>query len=141
MGAPREAIASPQSLSDQEPLLLLAGDNRALSISISSYVKAKGYSLLVASSGLEAITLAQLHRPQVLLVDSDLLQEEQHNILQHIRQGPGNPWMILLTGANSTTDCDRHFSADCDRVMTKPVNLKQLLATVQELLANHPSNS
>ncbi len=53
----------------QTPLILLVEDNEANISTVSSYLRAKGYRLLLATHGQAAIDLATTHQPDLILMD------------------------------------------------------------------------
>ncbi|MFN5964365.1 MAG: response regulator, partial [Pseudanabaena sp.] len=51
------------------PLILLAEDNEANIITISAYLQAKGYRLIIAKDGQEAVDLILSASPDLVLMD------------------------------------------------------------------------
>ncbi|MEH2415800.1 GAF domain-containing protein [Nostoc sp.] len=124
------------------PLILLAEDNQANISTVSSYLGAKGYRILLATNGQEAIDLATTHQPDLILMD---IQMSGMDGLEAIRQIRLNPNLIdipilALTALAMTGDRDRCLEAGANEYLTKPVKLKQLATTIQQLLVATKAN-
>jgi len=118
------------------PLILLAEDNEANIGTLSSYLTAKGYRLTFAKTGQEAIALAQSQRPDVILMDIQMPGMDGLHAIQQIRQDPDleNTPIIALTALAMEGDRDRCLAMGANDYLTKPVKLKQLTSTIQQLL-------
>ncbi len=129
--------ASPDEPTARSPLILLAEDNEANINTISSYLRAKGYRILLAKNGQEAIDLAQLHRPDLILMD---IQMPGMDGLEAIRQINANSELnsiliIALTALAMPEDRQRCLDAGAREYLAKPVRLKELSQLIQALLA------
>jgi PAS domain S-box-containing protein len=118
------------------PLILLAEDNQANITTISSYLEAKGYRLLVANNGQEAIALTQSHQPDLILMDIQMPGMDGLEAMQQIRSNPqfSDLPMIALTALAMSGDEERCLTAGANAYFTKPVRLKQLAAAIQQFL-------
>jgi PAS domain S-box-containing protein len=118
------------------PLLLLAEDNEANINSISSYLTAKGYRIELARNGEEAINQAVALSPDLILMDIQMPGMDGIKAMKRIRQIPelvSTP-IVALTALAMESDRDRCLAAGANRYLSKPVKLKQLTITIQELL-------
>ncbi len=119
------------------PLILLAEDNEANIVSMGTYLKAKGYRLIVANNGQEAIDLANSRHPELILMD---IQMPGVDGIQAIKQIRGNPRLvnipiIALTALAMPGDRERCLGAGANDYLSKPVKLKELVAVIQKLLS------
>ena len=126
-------LSSPSPLSS---LILLAEDNEANISTISSYLTAKGYRLISAKNGYEAIALAKSEHPDLILMDIQMPGMDGLEAMQHIRRDPSlvDVPIIALTALAMTADRDRCLAAGANDYLSKPVKLKQLATTIQQLL-------
>jgi DNA-binding response OmpR family regulator len=62
-------LSPDNGIAEGFPTLLLAEDNDGNKLTISRYLKAKGYQLLFAKDGQEAIDLARSMRPDLILMN------------------------------------------------------------------------
>lgn len=118
------------------PRILLAEDNEANISTISSYLKAKGYRILVAKNGQEAIALAQAAQPDLILMDIQMPQMDGLSAIQQLRQTPGSAHLpiIALTALAMNGDRERCLAAGANEYLSKPVKLSQLVILIQQLL-------
>jgi PAS domain S-box-containing protein len=128
-----------ESLTHRQPLILLAEDNQANIDTISDYLEVKGYRLIVARDGREAIDLAQAHHPDLILMDIQMPGMDGLEAIQAIRREPqmARIPIVALTALAMAGDRERCLEAGADDYCAKPVKLKQLVVTIQQLLAIH----
>jgi len=121
---------------EASPLILLAEDNEANISTVSSYLRAKGYRIILAKNGREAIALAQSENPNLILMDIQMPGMDGIESMQQIRRNPNlvDVPIVALTALAMTGDRDRCLEAGANDYMTKPVKLKQLATTIQQLL-------
>jgi CheY-like chemotaxis protein len=132
-GAP---YALPDSTSTNSFLILLAEDNPNNIATISSYLEAKGYRLLLANNGQEAIDLTLSHHPDMILMDIQMPSMDGLEAIRQIRQREGlrKTPIIALTALAMKGDRERCLAAGADSYLSKPVKLKQLDISIRELL-------
>jgi hypothetical protein len=120
------------------PLILLAEDNEANISTISSYLGAKGYRILLAKNGEEAIAVAKSENPNLILMDIQIPGMDGLEAMQHIRCDLNlvDLPIVALTALAMTGDRDLCLAAGANDFLTKPVKLKQLASTIQQLLAS-----
>jgi CheY-like chemotaxis protein len=118
------------------PLILLAEDNEANIATISSYLGAKGYRIMSAKNGQEAIALAKSHQPDLILMDVQMPVMDGLEATKQIRLDPSlvNIPIIALTALAMEGDRDRCLAAGANEYISKPIKLKQLVHLIQDLL-------
>jgi len=123
------------------PLILIVEDNEINIITVSGYLQAKGYRLIVAKNGQEAIALTKAHLPDIILMDIQMPVMDGLEATQQIRLDPNlvNIPIIAMTALAMTGDRDRCIQAGATDYLSKPVKLKVLAQMIQTLLA--PSRS
>jgi PAS domain S-box-containing protein len=123
------------------PLILLAEDSEINVITLSGYLKARGYRILHAKNGQEAIDLARTQPPDLILMDIQMPEVDGLAATRQIRSDRTLAQMpiIALTALAMIGDRERCLAAGANEYFTKPVKLKLLMSTIQRLLAlNHP---
>ncbi|NUN66008.1 PAS domain S-box protein [Pseudanabaena biceps] len=120
------------------PLILMAEDNEANIMTVSGYLEAKGYRLILAKNGQEAIALAKAHQPDLILMDIQMPLMDGLEATRQIRLDPNlvNIPIIAMTALAMTSDRDRCLEAGANEYLTKPVKLKALTQMIQKILAN-----
>ncbi|BAY98079.1 multi-sensor hybrid histidine kinase [Tolypothrix tenuis PCC 7101] len=125
------------NLDHASPLILLAEDNEANISTVSSYLQAKGYRILLANNGKEAIELATTQCPNLILMDIQMPLMDGLEAIKLIRLDPNlvNTPIVALTALAMNGDRDRCIAAGANDYLSKPVKLKQLATTIQQLLS------
>ncbi|MBD2178706.1 PAS domain-containing protein [Pseudanabaena sp. FACHB-1998] len=126
---------SPQQL----PLILLAEDNEANISTITCYFEAKGYRMILAHNGEEAIAMAKEHHPDLILMDVQMPVLDGLEATRQIRHEPAlaNTPIIALTALAMTGDREKCLEAGVNDYLPKPIKLKNLSRMIQSLL-NQP---
>ncbi|XGW00530.1 MAG: GAF domain-containing protein [Leptolyngbya sp. BL-A-14] len=122
---------------ERSPLLLLAEDNEANISTISSYLGAKGYRLVLAKHGQAAIDLTLTHKPDLILMDIQMPGMDGLEAINQLRAMPALATVpiIALTALAMPGDRERCLGAGANDYLTKPVRLKELSQLIQTLLA------
>lgn len=117
-------------------LILLVEDNEANISSISSYLKAKGYRLIIAENGQDAITLAQSEKPHLILMDIQMPHLNGLDAIAQIRQNQESADIpiIALTALATSYDRAKCLEVGANEYLTKPLKMKELVTKIQELL-------
>jgi CheY-like chemotaxis protein len=121
----------------ESPLVLLAEDNEANIITISSYLEAKGYRIVLAKDGLEAIAAAKLHQPDLILMDIQMPNMDGLEAIKNIRLEPqfSKVPIIALTALAMTGDREKCLAVGANEYIAKPIRLKALSQLIQSLLS------
>lgn len=92
--------------------------------------------LQVSLTGLDGLAAIRAHRPDLILLDMHLPDISGMELLRHLQQDPqtgGIP--IVVVSANALAEqIDAAMEAGCVHYLTKPVNISELLATIDRLL-------
>jgi PAS domain S-box-containing protein len=120
------------------PLILLAEDQVDNINSISSYLQAKGYPVIVANNGREAIDLARTKHPQLILMDIQMPGMDGLEATKAIRRDPSlaQTPIVALTALAMTGDQERCLAAGATEYLSKPFKMKDLVLMIEKLL--HP---
>ncbi len=116
--------------------LLLAEDNEANVEAVGSYLEDCGYEVLVARDGNEAVSMADRHRPALILMDVQMpgLDGLAATRLLRRRQEFASTPIVALTALAMPGDEARCLAAGATAYIAKPVVLKDLTATIRRLL-------
>ena len=119
------------------PQILLAEDNETNIVSITDYLEAKGFDVRVARDGVEALEALRAERPDLVLMDMQMPRMDGMEAMQRIRADAAlrDLPIIALTALAMTGDKERILEAGADEYASKPVHMKQLVATMKALLA------
>ena len=120
--------------------VLIADDNTDAAESLALLLKLWGYTVYVARDGPEALEMARVYRPGVVLLDLGLPEMDGYEVARHLRGvGPGGPVLWALTGYGQEEDLRRCHDAGFDRHLLKPVDPEALevLLAQSEWLVEH----
>jgi len=115
------------------PVIVLAEDNESIIANVSDYLKAKGYTVVVARNGSEAVERVCESCPEVVLMDIQMPGVDGLEAIQRIRAGDlcRNVPIIALTALAMTGDRERCLQAGADEYLSKPVKLRYLVETIE----------
>jgi PAS domain S-box-containing protein len=116
--------------------ILLAEDNPINIDTFSCYLSAKGYEIILAQTGREAIAMTQLHTPDLILMDIQMPDLDGIAAIEYIRKQPqfDKIPIIVLTALVRGGEREQCMAAGADRYLSKPVKLSELHRTIEECL-------
>ena len=135
---PGREAGSDGSETDNEgqPKILIAEDNLTTQTTYSDFLSAKGYRVIVAANGAEAIERTREARPDLILMDIQMPGMDGLDTTRRLRSDPelsGIP-IIALTALVMPGDRERCLDAGANDYLTKPLSLKQLVLTIETFL-------
>jgi len=118
--------------------LLVADDNLDNLDAVSMVLELMGYEVVRASSGEEALRLAQRERPVAMLLDIGLRDMTGYDVARRIRLEAWGRHAVLIavTGWGQSEDKQKAMSAGFDEHFTKPVDPETLERALSQLLAS-----
>ncbi|MBD2449893.1 response regulator [Nostoc sp. FACHB-152] len=118
------------------PLILIAEDNQANIDTMSGYLESRGYDLILANNGQQAIDVALAQCPELIVMDIQMPGMDGLEAIRRLRdhQQFFHTPIIALTALAMTGDRETCLAAGANEYLTKPVKLKQLVTTIQQLL-------
>lgn len=118
--------------------LLLIEDEARLASSLKNGLEEEGYSVDVASDGLEGETLALGNAYDALIVDWRLPGQDGKALIESLREA-GRPFPILmLTALGDVEHRVAGLDAGADDYLPKPFKFEELLARLRALLRRPP---
>ena len=99
-----------------------------------------GYEVAAAASGEDGLALARMHRPQAALLDIQLPGIDGYQVLAELRDDSAEERIPAVAVTASVMDEDRRriLAAGFDAYVGKPVNIRQLIDTLERLLDEAP---
>jgi CheY-like chemotaxis protein len=114
--------------------LLLVEDNEMNRDMLSRRLTRKGYSVVCAVDGEQAVRMAESESPALILMDMSLPIMDGWEATKRIKVfRPAVP-IIALTAHAMEGDERKAREAGCDDYDTKPIELDRLLGKIQKLL-------
>ncbi|MBK1990824.1 PAS domain S-box protein [Sphaerospermopsis aphanizomenoides BCCUSP55] len=125
------------SSSVKSPRILLAEDNQVNIYTILNYLEGRGYALILANNGKQAIDLVKTQSPDLIIMDIQMPEVDGLEAIRCIRddlQLVDIP-IIALTALAMPIDKEICLAAGANEYLTKPIQLKKLVATIEKLLS------
>lgn len=116
-------------VADDDPQLL-----RALRITLS----AKGYEVVTAEDGEQAISAAVETTPELFILDLGMPRFEGIEVIHAIRGWSDAP-ILVVSGRTGSTEKVEALDAGADDYVTKPFSVEELLARIRALTRRLPS--
>jgi two-component system, cell cycle response regulator len=116
--------------------ILVVDDNQDNIEIIATRLRFRGYEILEASDGAQALSQVRDHAPDLILLDVMLPDIDGYEISRRIKGSSDLPFIpiILVTARDSTQDKVQGLDAGADDYLTKPINFPELEARVRSML-------
>jgi len=117
-------------------LILIVEDNPKNLKLVRDSLQVNGYQTIDTETGEEGVRLARERRPALILMDIQLPGINGVEALRQLRADPMTSAIpvIAVTVSVMTDDRTRIMAAGFDGFHGKPISVRQLLATVREIL-------
>jgi DNA-binding response OmpR family regulator len=114
--------------------ILVVDDEPSVGEVLSEFFTSKGYEVITASGGLEGLSKAEKHRPDVILLDVRMPDLDGITVLRRIREV--NPWVgILMMSGNSDTEAAKEtLQLGAFDYILKPFDFDYLDRAVHKML-------
>jgi len=113
--------------------VLLVDDERAFVRGLSASLRQAGYEVIAAHDGGTAWARFGADRPDLVLLDVMLPDEDGLSLCQRMRRAGGTP-VIMLTARSEDVDKILGLELGADDYITKPFNVRELLARMKAVL-------
>ena len=139
----RNALAQPSAAASPHGQILVAEDNELNQELLCDYLSLSGYTVIRASTGLEAVEQAQTYQLDLILMDIQMPELDGLEAIQRIRAIPrlATVPIIALTALAMAGDRERCLATGASAYLAKPVELKALSTVITTLLAETPAPS
>lgn len=97
------------------------------------YLENAGYSVLSAGSGEEALAVARVEKPDLVVLDLGLPNMDGLDVCRRLRASSNTP-IIMLTARDEESDKLVGLELGADDYITKPFSPKELVARVRAVL-------
>jgi two-component system KDP operon response regulator KdpE len=115
------------------PLVLAVDDEPGILRLLRRELSEQGFRVITASSGEEALRLAQEHRPDIVLLDVLLPGMSGLEVMRRLREQADAP-VILLTARDTDSDKVRGLEMGADDYVVKPFSPEEVGARIRAVL-------
>jgi len=116
-------------------MVLLVDDDDDVREALAELIKLRGFPLLTATNGVEALSLLQKGTPCIILLDLVMPIMDGWQLLAKLRASPALrevPVVVISAHAASNPP------TGVNRVLTKPIDLEDLYASLEEFCGPPP---
>jgi two-component system cell cycle response regulator DivK len=116
--------------------ILLVEDNEMNRDMLSRRLLRKGFEVVIAVDGGQAVSMAESERPDLILMDMSLPVIDGWEATRRVKAAKmtANIPIIALTAHAMSGDREKAMSAGCDDYDTKPIEMPRLLEKIEALL-------
>lgn len=113
--------------------ILVVEDDERIARLLQVNLEATGYQVTLTNNGQQAIDLAALEQPDLILLDLKLPGKDGHVVCEEIRQFSQVP-IIIITAHGQTDNLVHGLDAGADDFIPKPFSAQELLARIRAVL-------
>ena len=116
--------------------VLIVEDNELNMKLFNDLLEAHGYATVQTRNGMEAIDLARLHRPDLILMDIQLPEVSGLQVTQWIKNDEELKHIpvIAITAFAMKGDEEKMRAGGCESYLSKPISVVKFLETVKNYI-------
>ena len=120
----------------QKKKILLVDDSRTVLLMHQLLLADRGYELITARDGQDAMDLALAERPDIIFMDVLMPRMDGYAACQALRAHESTQHIpiIMVTTRGEPHNVQRGFESGCSAYMTKPFNSNELLDKLERYL-------
>jgi two-component system, cell cycle response regulator DivK len=121
----------------RERLILVAEDSPDSAITISLHLQQEGYQVVMANDGEEAVKIAALSRPDLILMDLSMPVLDGLAATRRIREESPSPYIpiIAITAFSTSGFLQAAHDVGFDGYLTKPIDFNRMDDLIKTLLS------
>ena len=134
MTALKERVSNSDQVNQSTQRILVVDDENSISELIATSLKFVGFDVRTASSGAQALQIAEEFKPHALILDVMLPDQNGFEVCRQLRSEGPDVGVLFLTAKDSTEDKIAGLTIGGDDYVTKPFSLEELVARLRALL-------
>ena len=120
--------------------ILVVDDKAGVRTLVKDYLLEKGFRVVTAENGREALFVARHEKPDLILLDIMMPEMDGYEFIPAYRKEANTP-IILLTAKLEESDKVVGLELGADDYVTKPFGMRELLARIRAVLRRAGSDS
>ncbi|MFI5061518.1 MAG: response regulator [Actinomycetales bacterium] len=118
--------------------VLIADDDQQILRALRILLTARGYDVIVARTGAEALSQAVEHHPDLVMLDLGMPELDGIEVIEGLRGWSAVP-ILVVSGRTDSHDKVDALDAGADDYVTKPFAADELLARIRALTRRQPA--
>jgi DNA-binding NarL/FixJ family response regulator len=116
--------------------LLLIDDDPNLILLVQDYLEFRGYEVITAENGREALDVLEQESPDLIICDVMMPEMDGYTFVKHVRENPLTNWIpvLFLSAKGQSQDKVKGLNTGADVYMVKPFEPEELVAQVESSL-------
>lgn len=116
--------------------LLLIDDDPNLILLVKDYLEFRGYEVVTAENGREALEVLEQELPDMIICDVMMPEMDGYSFVRHLREDARTNWIpvLFLSAKGQTQDKVKGLTTGADVYMVKPFEPEELVAQVESSL-------
>ncbi|MCW6038119.1 response regulator transcription factor [Spirulina subsalsa FACHB-351] len=116
--------------------LLLIDDDPNLILLVKDYLEFRGYQVVTAENGREALDILEQEIPDMIICDVMMPEMDGYALVENVRDNPQTSWIpfLFLSAKGQSQDRVKGLSKGADVYMVKPFEPEELVAQVESSL-------
>ncbi len=116
--------------------LLLIDDDPNLILLVKDYLEFRGYEVITAENGREALEVLDQDVPDLIICDVMMPEMDGYALVEHVREDPRTNWIpvLFLSAKGQSQDKVKGLNKGADVYMVKPFEPEELVAQVESSL-------
>ncbi|MCW9014746.1 MAG: response regulator [Gammaproteobacteria bacterium] len=110
------------SIDPDVPLIIIADDDPSIRLMLHHIIVKERYQALEASDGREALDLVEKHKPNLVLLDAIMPEQDGFVTCNIIKQKYPEIPVIMITSLDDDPSVEQAFRFGADDYITKPIN-------------------
>ena len=125
-----------ESGTSEHKRLLLIDDDPNLILLVKDYLEFRGYEVITAENGREALEILEKDIPDMIICDVMMPEMDGYALVKHVRDDPKTSWIpvLFLSAKGQSQDRVKGLNIGADVYMVKPFEPEELVAQVESSL-------
>jgi DNA-binding NarL/FixJ family response regulator len=122
--------------STEQKRLLLIDDDPNLILLVKDYLEFRGYEVVTAENGREALDILEREVPDMIICDVMMPEMDGYSFVKHVREEQRTSWIpvLFLSAKGQSQDRVKGLNTGADVYMVKPFEPEELVAQVESSL-------
>ena len=138
----KQTATAAEIEADRPTLVMVVDDSVTVRKVTSRLLERNGMNVLTAKDGVDAISLLQERKPDIMLLDIEMPRMDGFEVATLVRHDEGlkDLPIIMITSRTGEKHRERAMNIGVNEYLGKPYQESLLLETIQQLVGRHPVN-